>query len=171
MIGFKERFVRPITKRTKRQTIRKGRKSPPTKIVREKYHAWARWYGYPPAAPGETLILSAGVRTANYRELRRVTCVSVEPIWMYFYSPTIVATRPGGVRTPAIVLGLPTKAEDPLSPDSDSDNNFLDDRFARADGFDDLADFYRWFAKNHGIGVDGAEAHERKTFIGWIITW
>jgi hypothetical protein len=59
-----ERFVSLVERGYKRQTIRRKRRVNQIKV-------------------GDMLILSTGIRTPRYREIKRVVCVSVEPIAVY----------------------------------------------------------------------------------------
>lgn len=169
MIGFKDQFVNKILMGTKTQTIRKGRKSPPSLKARELGKPWARWWGYPPAAPGESLILAAGVRTKEYRELAERVCKTVVPISIFVSA--MAATNSETERricNRVMFLNRPYKPGKPDEVLGDSD--MIREDFARADGFDSIDAMARWFIDTHGIDPVARRIMDR-VFVGWLVTW
>lgn len=81
----------------------------------------------PHAQPGDRLALYTGMRTKGCRKLMDAVCVSRQQI---------VITE-----TPAIIVdGTPVRDED---------------GFARADGFDNFADFLDFFDNTYGLPFEG----------------
>ena len=81
-----------------------------------------------PTRPGDTLYLYTGMRTKACRKLGEFTCTKVTP----------VDILQGAVRLGGKCLGTALALE-----------------FARADGFEGLEDFYRFFGEHYGLPVIG----------------
>lgn len=86
VIGFMQRFAPFVERGVKRQTIRRERINP--------------------IRPGDELILATGVRTPNYREIKRVVCKSVERIGVYRSCVHIAGHRYGALTEQARSLAI-----------------------------------------------------------------
>jgi len=84
--------------------------------------------------PGQTLYLYTGMRTKSCRKLREDVCKTVEPICIDENKNTIIGIH---------------------SLDFDEDKIF-----AKADGFENVADYYSFFEKTHDL-----------PFYGVLIKW
>lgn len=134
--SFRPRFVAPILAGTKCQTIRADRKR----------HA----------RPGEELQLYTGMRTKQCRLIARVTCQSVQPIYINFVDRKYTKGNDLVIINDKIEYPNCTGGEEIYRTTSSLNG------FARRDGFENWADMRRFWEAAHDDLLD---------WYGVIITW
>ena len=106
VIGFKERFIKPILAKTKKHTIRED--------------AHNRW------KEGMKMHMATGVRTKKYNQFNEDTCKSIQEIEIIRTSDYLEKT--------IIKIDGRNLTQDEVQ------------QLAWNDGFDNLIDFWMWFA-------------------------
>lgn len=150
-LNFQPRFVDPIRRGLKRQTIRKERRRDPR--------------------VGEALQLYVGLRTPRASKILETDprCVGVHPIRM------AIAQRPKVSALPSMVWferSLPVwMEEEGFRRDEGGEDFFIiDEGFARRDGFDTLEDMEVFWTEQHGA-THGRDEFGRILFTGNVIEW